>query len=106
MQISCPCPRLPQFWDYVDPKQITVTDGAISDITLADGGQSYSNDDYYTIPEVFAKIQDAIVNHYYKMDVSYDATYGFPTNLFLDFRANAFNDVLGITISNFVDLSS
>ena len=101
--ISCYCFGI----DYTAPKQITVTDGAISNVTMADGGMAYTTEGYYTIPEVFGRIQNAIDRYYYQIDVVYDTTttYGFPTSVALDYHVLIADDVQNIRISDFVDLS-
>ena len=101
MQIGCFCLG----GDYLEPKQITVTDDVISDVTLVGGGMAKTTEGYYTIPQVFDRIQRAIDRYYYGIDVTYDEKYGFPTSVELDMDVRAPDGFEYILIRNFIDLS-
>ena len=101
MQISCFCFGE----DYFEPKQITVKNGVISDVTLADGAPAKTTEGYYTVPQLFDRIQNAIGRYYYEIDVTYDEAYGLPNSVGLNYNVRVADGSQNIEISDFVDLS-
>lgn len=56
---------------------------------------------YATIDKIFEKLEKAVGGEADQVTVTYDETYGFPTQADIDFVEQAIDDELYLTISNF-----
>jgi hypothetical protein len=56
---------------------------------------------YDTIDDIFAELEKALNGEADKVTVSYDETYGFPTQIDIDFIEEAIDDELYLTVSDF-----
>jgi hypothetical protein len=98
------------------PLVIEVKDGQVVSMQYQSGKQVDSNVlDYFnrftTIDKIFSEIEngfkvesDTPSNKADEVKVTYDETYGFPTQVSVDFIKDAADDELGLTISNFEKL--
>lgn len=57
-----------------------------------------------TIPELFDIIQDAIVRKAHRIEVTYDANYGYPVHAGIDYDVNAIDEEYGFTVTGFTSL--
>ncbi|MFK8013890.1 MAG: DUF6174 domain-containing protein [Gammaproteobacteria bacterium] len=55
----------------------------------------------FTITNYFDLIQSAIDDDVHELRVTYDATYGFPSNIFIDYDENAVDDTVQYFITEF-----
>ena len=55
---------------------------------------------YYTIPGLFNLIQDAIDTGAYSLEAQYDAEFGYPTEVFIDYVSNIADEERGFSASN------
>ena len=56
---------------------------------------------YPTIDQLFSTIAAAKATHYARVDVTYDAQYGFPRSVFLDRQAGVADDEISYSVQNF-----
>ena len=59
---------------------------------------------YATIERIFSELKKDMNGEADEVVVTYDPTYGFPTQVNIDFIKNAVDDELALTISNFEEL--
>lgn len=104
--IGCFCP----FGDKM-PLNIEVKDGEILSMKSSDGTPISSTDPefetfsrYATIDRIFSELKAALGGEADEVTVSYDATYGFPTQISIDYIKQAVDDEMGFTISDFEKL--
>ncbi len=90
------------------PLTIEVQDDQVVSITRADGSIVNPTDafrevytPYSTIDLIFSKLQSDINGGADEVTVTYDATYGHPTNIAIDYIKEAIDDELSLEISNF-----
>jgi Family of unknown function (DUF6174) len=57
---------------------------------------------YLTIDELFDFVADAIDRKAYQIDVTYDATFGFPTRIAIDYIENAVDEEMAFEASSFL----
>jgi len=94
IQKSCFCPQ-------EEKRQITVSDGIISEAkyipsnTVLDPNQEKING-YFNI------IQDALDKNAYKVTVTYDGTYGFPSNIAIDYNEQMADEEINYTLTHFI----
>ncbi|MBL8097631.1 MAG: hypothetical protein JNK81_00510 [Anaerolineales bacterium] len=100
--VSCFCP----FAD-INPITVEVKDGQIVSMVGANGAEVLDTDpayvtlaQYANVDSLFTWLGDALANAD-KVEVTYDATYGFPTSIAVDFITEATDDEIWIDISNF-----
>lgn len=99
LQRSCFC--LP---DARKPVEIRVFRNQVKQATvLPEGTPLPANlrDNAMTIDQLFDKIQDAISRNAASVEVSYDAQYGFPTNISIDYDRMMADEELYLSASNF-----
>lgn len=111
LSIGCFCVYTPDM-----PLVIEVNNGKVLSMQFQSGKEIDVNNLAYfqrfaTIDKLFDEIEnsfkpqeDATGNKADEMKVSYDETYGFPTQISVDFIKDAVDDELGLTISNFEKL--
>ncbi|NEO95359.1 MAG: hypothetical protein F6K56_36310 [Moorea sp. SIO3G5] len=99
LQVSCYC-----IGDVTKPVFVEIRNGETSSIVATDSGKPVNRkyfDNYDSVSKLFDVVQKAIDQDYYKLDVTYDATLGYPTKIDMDFRAEIADDERTLTIDNF-----
>jgi hypothetical protein len=101
--IGCFCP----FRDQM-PLTIEVNNGTIVSMTTADGTPVSASDPSYTtyaaystIDNIFLALKTELAGGADEVTVTYDPTYGYPANVFIDQIKQAVDDELSLQISNF-----
>ncbi len=80
---SCEC--LP---DSTRKVVITVSGNEISGITYADSGETVPESPqgfYQTVDDLFGMVEDAFYEKAHQISVTYDETYGYPTDIYIDY---------------------
>jgi len=93
------------------PATVEVQDGEVVSIVGADG-ESISTTDplneyvvrYATIDRLFSELNSDSVQGADKLTVTYDTTYGFPSDISIDYIELAADDELYLTVSAFEPL--
>jgi hypothetical protein len=83
---------------------ITVRDGAPVSVDPVDQrGMEYVDlfDDYDTVEELFAVLEDAMADAADHIDATYHSDYGLPVEVFIDFRETAVDDEHGFIVETF-----
>lgn len=103
LNISCFC----AFRDQM-PLTVEVLDGQIVAMTAADGTLVLDTDPNYeffaphaTIDLLFADIQSAVDEGAASVNVTYDATYGFPVDIAIDFSQEMADEEMYYSVSGF-----
>jgi hypothetical protein len=95
VRVSCECSS-----DVTRPVTVWVDRGSVEYLFYEDDGRavpfSYANW-FPSIEQLFDEIQYAIDNRADYIDVDYDFTYGFPTNVYIDYDRRAFDDEYSLT---------
>ncbi len=91
--------------DHVAPKRITVRGGAITAIKFAEGGKPlepalYKN--YRVIEELFVFVQDAVDRDAHEISALYDADYGYPAKVSVDYSEFVADEENGFAVTDFV----
>ncbi|MEO0557979.1 MAG: DUF6174 domain-containing protein [Bacteroidota bacterium] len=100
LRIGCFCP-------YVGPLRISVKDSNVIDVHQlgpVDGGptpQAWIDEQAMTLDEL-ADLVDRAHRDADDVDVTYDPTYGFPTDVYIDWIRDAVDDEIGYTVTNYV----
>lgn len=91
------------FCGYTRPVRITVRFGAVVSRVDAETGEPVPTygENVRDIAGLFDLIRDAIAQDAHELDVTYDATYGFPTLITIDYIRNAVDDELTVRTSEF-----
>ena len=94
---TCFCPE-----DYRADTQVTVDGGNVTAVTSADPDVETIPDPerFVTIEGLFALIQDAISRNAASIEVTYDETYGYPSELFIDYDERMADEEDRFTISS------
>ena len=82
------------FCGFVEPVRVKVVDGAIVSRTVVSTGEPLSAlyASYYPdVPGLFAIVEQATTNAH-ELDVEFDATYGFPTDVSIDWEENTVDE--------------
>ena len=95
---TCFCPE-----DYRADTQVTVDGGEITAVNSADPNVETipAPERFVAIEALFALIQEAISQNAARIEVSYDETYGYPVNLFIDYDERMADEEDSFTISSF-----
>jgi len=91
------------------PLAIEVQDGVIVSLEYKDGRvvddiNAELFERYATIDRIFSELETDMNGAADEVVVTYDPTYGFPTQANIDFVKDAIDDELALTISNFEEL--
>ncbi len=89
------------------PVRITVRGDTIHEVTDLDTGapvEQPAEGAFLTIDEVFDFVQFAIDQRAAEIDVRYNGTFGYPTDVVIDFSRSQFNDDGQFLIGDFVEL--
>ncbi len=104
--VGCFCPV-----SGLMPMTVEVQDGEVVSITDVNGDDYPTTDPmsdfilkYATIYGLFSELGSDSVQDADKLSVAYDSTYGFPSDISIDFIELAVDDELYITISGFEPL--
>lgn len=90
--------------DAREPVIIKVSNGTTSSVTSQLTGQPANPklfDRYDTIPKLFDVIRDAIARRADSIDVKYNSTLGYPTQINIDYNRQIADEELFITVENF-----
>jgi Family of unknown function (DUF6174) len=90
---SCEC--LPE---ATTPVRVRVESDVVVSAVRRDDGTAIPPEDltlYYTVEDVFDRIEDAIDQHAFVLAVEYDPTFGFPTSVFIDSDRDTADDEVG-----------
>jgi hypothetical protein len=96
-KLSCFCIMTYDIINVVDNGQLTTAFYLNSGATVPADKFQYQK----SIQNYFDLIQQAINNEAFSIDVSYDPTYGFPTNIAIDYDQNIADDEVSYQLSNF-----
>ena len=106
LNIGCFCAFRSQM-----PATVEVQNGEVVSIIGADGEAISTIDpineyvlSYATIDRIFAELDSDSVREADKLTVTYEPTYGFPSEIYIDFIERAIDDELSITVSAFEPL--
>jgi hypothetical protein len=100
VQVSCFC-----FPDAVTPKRVNVLNGEIVNVTDIETGLPNDEETGFTeisIMDLFQVVQDGINDRYYRIDINYNATYGFVTYVFSDVDPQMADEEIGYTVSDWI----
>ena len=93
------------------PATVEVQNGEVVSIIGADGEAISTTDpineyvlSYATIDRIFAELDSDSVREADKLTVTYEPTYGLPSEIYIDFIERAIDDELSITVSAFEPL--
>jgi hypothetical protein len=93
--------------EFLIPVRITVRGDTIREVTELDTGVPVAPSTegaFLAVDGVFDFIQDAITQNAVEIDVRYNSTFGYPTDVIIDFSRSQFNDDTQFQISDFVEL--
>ncbi|MBV6622343.1 MAG: hypothetical protein KI793_05190 [Rivularia sp. (in: Bacteria)] len=96
---SCFCvpeARGPVIIEVRNGKTVSVTSEATGEKVNPDFFQNFD-----TIPELFNVIRDAINRRADRLDVEYDAKFGYPTNISIDYKFQLADEELFLSVTNF-----
>jgi hypothetical protein len=106
LSVTCFCPVA-----GVMPMTVEIQDGEV--VSLVDvNGDAISGTDplndliqkYVTIDRIFAELASASVQEAERLEVAYDPTYGFPTEVTIDFVEQVADDELYLSVTGFEPL--
>jgi hypothetical protein len=106
LSVTCFCPVA-----GVMPMTVEIQDGEV--VSLVDvNGDAISVTDplndliqkYVTIDRIFAELASASVQEAERLEVAYDPTYGFPTEVTIDFVEQVADDELYLSVTGFEPL--
>jgi hypothetical protein len=104
--VSCFCPV-----GGVMPMTVEVKDGEVVSLVDVNGNAFPSTDPlneliqkYATIDRILAELASASVQEAERLEVAYDPTYGFPTDVTIDFVEQVADDELYLSVSAFEPL--
>jgi Family of unknown function (DUF6174) len=100
-QKSCRCME-----DIRGPNWVIVRSGEVESVTRRDVNRTAISDEYYnmtakTIPDLFDIIQDAIDTKADAITVTYDETYGYPRDVYIDYDFGMADEEYSVTVDYF-----
>ena len=100
LEVGCNCP-----WSRLMPLDIEVRDGEIVSMVASNDGDVTPYLESFrfhgTIDSLFNTVDSSISMFTYRLEVKYDATYGFPTSIIIDPSRMITDDAIGYYITNF-----
>lgn len=93
--------------DMVRPIRIRVVEGQITSATFVDDRVDVPEsirDTLVTVDGVFDRIEDAIDDGAAQIDVEYDATWGYPASLYIDYSRRTADEELAMQLSDFAPI--
>jgi len=95
VRVDCACPR-----DQTRPVTVWVDRGSVEYLLYADDGSPVPLSYTWAFPsaeQLFDTIQDAIDRRADYIQVDYDFTYGYPTNVYIDYDRRVADEELSMT---------
>ena len=91
--------------EYLAPYISKVENGVLVEVrningTFVDPGSSLFQD-AYSVEILFERLETALEENVYEIRVDYDATYGYPTSVYIDYDANMADEELMVVIDSF-----
>jgi len=100
LEILCNCP-----WYDQMPLTIEVQDGEVVSMVAAGNGDISPYMDTFrrhdTFDKLFDTVDSAISGRVYRLEVQYDATYGFPTSIAIEVSRFMTDDATGYRVTEF-----
>lgn len=99
LRVGCFCP-------YAGPLRITVADGEVVEVRQLEPQegqgdlQAWIDDQAMTLDELNELVERAR-READDVDVTYDPTYGFPTDVYIDWYKDAVDDEIGYTVTDY-----
>ena len=93
--------------EFATPVRITVRGDTIREVTDLDTGapvEQSAEGAFLAVDGVFDFIQNAIDQNAAAIDISYNSTFGYPTDVIIDFNRSQFSDDTQFLIGEFVEL--
>jgi hypothetical protein len=99
-KIGCMCP-----WTGMMPVAVEVQEGAIVSMVASNGGDITPYLDTFRpramVEGLFDTVDSAISKGVYKLEVSYDAVYGYPATIHIDQSRTMMDDTTGYYVTDF-----
>ena len=99
LRIGCNCP-----WYGLMPLTVEVQDGEIVSMVAINAGDITPYQDFFrqhaTIESLFDTVDSAILRGVYRLEVQYNATYGFPASIVIDPSRMIMDDETGYYVTN------
>jgi len=95
------------FCGYTGPAQVTVDSGQIVSVVDGETGEPITGDPLSlmrTIDDLFVLLSEAWEEDAHVVQAEYDPGYGFPTDLWIDYKENVADEELGYQVSEFTVL--
>jgi hypothetical protein len=103
LKIGCMCP-----WYSMMPLTVEVKNGEILAMAASNGGNISPYLDTFrphgTIESLFDTVDSAISRGVYRLEVQYDATYGFPSSIVINPSRMVYDDETGYYVTDLVVL--
>lgn len=100
LKVGCNCP-----WYDMMPLTVEVQNGEIVSMVASNGGDITPYLDTFrphgTVERLFDTVDSVISMFTYRLEVKYDATYGFPTSIVIDPYRTITDDEMGYYVTNF-----
>jgi hypothetical protein len=84
----------------LQPREVVINNGVIQSVTATDG-TVLSTAEAFTIQQLFDEVQMAIQDRVYKLDVTYDPSYGFPASIKILFDFKLPDEEVTYTVTEF-----
>lgn len=100
-QRGCFCPP-----EIVRPVRIEVRDGLVISAVDPDTNEPIDPplNGFPTIEDLFDEIQDAIDQDAARIDATYDESFGYPVQVFIDWIQNAIDDEMSFQLSEYTEV--
>jgi hypothetical protein len=98
LQVGCFCPP-----EVRQPVVVEVRNGKVASIAAAENGKSVNPDyfqNYDSVAKLFEIVEDAIARDAYRLDITYDETLGYPTQINIDYNQYMADEERYLTIEN------
>lgn len=89
--------------DYTRAVTVSVTNGQANKMVYADTGEALSAERQASVPsmsDLFQQVRDAYKNNAAQVNVSYDATYGYPSSIYIDRSTSIADEEVGYSVTN------
>ncbi|HWL40785.1 MAG TPA: DUF6174 domain-containing protein [Gemmatimonadaceae bacterium] len=94
--------RMSSFWHDTGEVSVTVTADEVSSVRLVSTGEPQDPEDWKTIPRLFDQIEQLSQDRTLRVNVAFDPTLGYPTNMFVGCRGEVLDCGLTLVISDLV----
>jgi hypothetical protein len=84
------------------PVEVSVRNGQVISVVYASNGVPLAPDLaslYHDVDGLFDLIDDAIRQRAHRVNALYDSQYGYPSDVFIDYQANAIDEEFGFRVS-------